>query len=103
MENVVNEYGPYMILLPKVCFFHAEPSDKVNETSLSLITLKEDVYFKEFDNQAISCAFAFAAKDRDSHIEFLAKVATLLEDKEFINLITKNGKKEDIIKKIEKL
>lgn len=102
MIKVVEELGPYMILLPKVCFFHGPPGDNVNEACLSLIVLKDSVYFNDFDNQEIKCAFAFGATDSDSHMQMLMNVAALLQDEEFIYLITNNGDKDKILKIIQK-
>ncbi len=101
MEETVERYGPYMILVPEVAFFHGMPSENVSEICLSLITLKHSVYFNDFDNQEIKCAFGFGAVDSDSHIKILQQVAGLLSDKEFIDLITHNGSKEDILNKIK--
>lgn len=102
MINVVEKYGPYMILVPKVCFFHGEPGINVNESCLSLVVFKEPVYFKEYDNQQINCAFAFGAKDKDSHIKILQSLVSLLQDNKFIELITSNYPKEQIMSVIEK-
>lgn len=100
MIDVVNKYGPYMILVPKVCFFHGEPGPNVKEACLSLTVFKNPIYFKEFDNQQINCAFAFGAVDKDSHMEMIMNVASILQDEEFIKMITNNASKEDIMKKI---
>lgn len=100
MIETVEELGPYMILMPKVVFFHGRPSGYVHEACLSLITLKNSVRFTEFDNQEIRCAFGFGAVDADSHVEMLTHVAKLLQDTEFIALITGNGSKEAIMEKI---
>lgn len=101
MINSVEKFGPYMILAPKVCFFHGEPGDMVKEPCLSLITLKNEIRFSEFDNEPIKSAFAFGARDSDSHLDMIKKIAELLADTEFIELITNNGTKEDILKRIE--
>lgn len=101
MINSVEKFGPYMILAPKVCFFHGEPGDMVKEPCLSLITLKNEIRFSEFDNEPIKSAFAFGARDSDSHLDMIKKIAELLADTEFIKLITNNGTKEDILKRIE--
>lgn len=101
MIKVVEELGPYMILLPKVCFFHGPPGDNVIEPCLSLIVFKESIYFDDFDNQEIKCAFAFGATDSDSHMEMLKNVASLLQNQEFVDLITNNGSKEEILEIIQ--
>jgi len=102
MIEVVEKFGPYMILVPEVAFFHGEPGENVHEPCLSLITLKEPVYFKEFAGQKISCAFGFGAIDNQSHLEMLKAISVLLQDEEFIALITRNGSKTAIREKIEK-
>ena len=101
MIKVVEKFGPYMILVPEVVFFHGEPGKNVNEPCLSMITLKEPVYFSEYDNQKISCAFGFGATDNISHLDILKGISALLQDEEFITLITRNGTKAAIRAKIE--
>lgn len=98
MIETIEELGPYMILLPKVAFFHGRPSEAVKEVGLSLIVLNESVYFEEFENQEIKAAFAFCAKDQDSHLEVLKEFSTLLQNEELIDLLTNNGSKEEILK-----
>lgn len=100
MIGTVEELGPYMILMPGVAFFHGRPSADVHEACLSLITLKDSVKFDEFDGQEIRCAFGFGAVDADSHVEMLTHVAKLLQDQEFVGLITGSGSKEAIMEKI---
>ena len=100
--EVVNEYGPYMILVPKVCFFHGEPGPNVKEVCLSLSVFEKPVYFKEFANQQINCAFVFGAVDKDSHMEMIVNLVKILQDEEFIEMITNNASKEAILEKISK-
>lgn len=102
MIKVVKTYGPYMILVPKVCFFHGEPGENVNEPCLSLCVFDKPVYFSDFNNQEIRCAFAFGAKDKDSHMSMIMSVATILQDEEFIEAITNNYSKEKIMSIIQK-
>ena len=80
MIQTVEELGPYMILIPKVAFFHGRPSEAVHKACLSLITLKDSVRFEEFEGQEISCAFGFGAVDADSHVNMLVKVEMCIRD-----------------------
>lgn len=102
MIETVEKLGPYMILLPDVALFHAPPGSYVHQACLSFVTLKEPVYFTDFENQRIKCAFALGAVDPESHMEMLQQVAMLLQNEEFLQLATNNGSKEDILKSIEK-
>lgn len=101
MIETIEELGPYMILLPKVAFFHGRPSKAVNKVGLSLIVLNESVFFEEFENQEIKAAFAFCAKDQDSHLEILKEFSNLLQNEKLVNLLINNGSKEEILQTIE--
>lgn len=101
MIETVEQLGPYMILLPGVAFFHGAPSSGVHEVCLSLVTFKEDVVFTDFDQQHIQCAFGFGAIDSDSHMQMLMKVAALLQDEEFIELVRNHGSKAEIMEKVQ--
>lgn len=101
MIQVVEELGPYMILLPKVCFFHGPPGENVLEPCLSLVVFENSIYFDDYDNQEIKCAFAFGAIDSESHMDMLKNVAYLLQNQKFVELITNNGSKEEILEIIQ--
>lgn len=101
MIATVEKLGPYMILLPEIALFHGEPGDKVNEPCLSLVTFAHDVEFSEFKDIHIKAAFAFAAVDKDSHMDMLQKLAMLLQNQEFITLLKTHGSKEAILEKIQ--
>jgi PTS system ascorbate-specific IIA component len=102
MIHTVEELGPYMILLPKIAFFHGRPSKDVHRNCLSMITLKEPVIFEEFEGQVINCAFGFGAVDNESHVNLLTDVAKLLQDGEFVELVCNNGCREDIFRILAK-
>lgn len=100
MIETVEKMGPYMILLPEIAFFHGVPGANVKEICLSLVTLKEPVYFEEFEGQKIKAAFAFGATDKDSHMSLLSNLALLLQDEEFVSLLKNDGSKEEIMERI---
>lgn len=100
MVKTVENLGPYMILLPDVALFHAPPGEYVHKACLSFVTFKNPVYFTDFDNQRIKCAFALGAVDPESHMEMLQQVAMLLQDKTFLQIATNNGTKKDLLMSI---
>lgn len=102
MIDVINEYGPYMILVPGVAFFHGTPGENVKEPCLSLVTFKHKIVFDDFEHQEIDCAFGFGATDKDSHMTMIMSLAALLQDAEFIELIRNHGTKEAILSMLEK-
>lgn len=103
MIDVVEEFGPYIILVPEVAFFHGKPGKNVHEPCLSLAVFNQPVYFTEYENQKIKCAFGFGATDNESHLSMLVEMTNLLQDETFINLITNNGSKDEILRAIKKM
>jgi len=97
MIKTIEEFGPYMILLPGIALFHGRPDEGVREICLSLVTFREEVGFKEFGDESIKAAFAFGATDESSHMEILREMALLLQDGAFIDLLKNNGSKEQIM------
>ena len=96
MVKTVENLGPYMILLPDVALFHAPPPGEYGQKAcLSFVTFKNPVYFTDFENQRIKCAFALGAVDPESHMEMLQQVAMLLQDNTFLQIATNNGTKKD--------
>lgn len=102
MVEVVEEFGPYMILVPEIAFFHGKPGSNVYEPCLSLVVLNEPIYFTEYDNQKITCAIGFGATNNDSHLKMLMDLSELLQDQEFIDTVTCNGDKKKILELIQK-
>lgn len=100
MIATVEEFGPYMILLPGVAFFHGAPQSGVHEVCLSFVTFEEDVVFTEFEGERIQCAFGFGAVDSESHMQMLMQIAALLQDSEFVELARHHGSKEELMKRI---
>jgi len=81
MIDVVNEYGPYIVICPGVAFAHARPSSGAIKPGISMIVLKKPVRFGHEENDPVKIVFAFAGKDHNSHIELLAQLANLLDNK----------------------
>jgi PTS system ascorbate-specific IIA component len=83
MTRVVDELGPYMVLVEGFALAHAEPGSLVYKNSISLAVLSEAVDFGS--GKLVKAVFAMAAKDHDSHIEALGELATLLSDEDLRN------------------
>lgn len=87
MIHVVKEYGPYMVLMPGFALAHAEPSEAVIETSISLMTLQEPVDFKS-TNGPVSVLMCLACRDKTEHINMLQLIAEKLMDEGMIERLT---------------
>ena len=80
MIRVVDELGPYIVLVEGVALAHAKPGNMVLQNGLALATLEEQVDFG--GGKMVSLVFALAAVDHDSHIEALGQLAELLSESE---------------------
>lgn len=97
MIETVEQFGPYVILVPGVAFFHGRPGNAVKRTCLSFLTLKTPVAFDDFGGEQIHCAFGFGAVDNSSHIEILKKVAALLQDEQFLQAACSHPTKDKLL------
>ncbi len=102
MIKNVEEMGPYIVVAPGLALFHGRPEDGVNEISLSLVTLKEGVYFGSEENDPVEIAFVLGATDKDSHLELLAQLSQVLQDQEAVDAIKEAQKPREILSIIRK-
>lgn len=83
MVRVVEELGPYIVLIDGVALAHAAPTDGVLRNGLSVVQLAAPVDFG--GGKLVRLVFALAATDHDSHIENLGALAEALGDSETLN------------------
>lgn len=78
--------GPYYVLAPEIAMPHASPKVGVNKAQISLLVLKEPVYFSN-DGFPVRLVFTLAAADETSHLTSLQKLATVFADEALIKKI----------------
>lgn len=94
MVRVVEELGPYIVLVDGFALAHATPSDGVLENSISLAVLEESVDFGS--GKMVACVIALAATNHDAHIETLGRLAELLSDEQTRNSLLNARNNADI-------
>lgn len=94
MIRVVEELGPYIVLIDGFALAHAAPGEDVLRNSISLAILEESVDFGS--GKLAKVVFAMAAKDHDSHIEALGRLAELLSDEQNRNTLLNEGNSAQI-------
>lgn len=80
MIQVVEELGPYIVVADGIALAHALPGENVMKNSIALAVLEKSVDFGS--GKMVKAVFAMAATDRESHIESLGELASLLADAE---------------------
>ncbi len=92
-ENI-ETMGPYMVLSPELLMPHARPEDGALKTGISLLKLNKPV---EFFGNEISIVVTLSSTDSNSHIDYIQKLVTLLNEEErYMELLNSRDKKEVI-------
>lgn len=82
MKDAVRDLGPYIVVAPGVAMPHARPEAGVRSPGVSLITLAEPVQFGHAANDPVDVVIAFAALDKQAHLQSLQQIVTLIQDRE---------------------
>lgn len=98
MIDSVNQYGPYIIITPKVALAHAIPNDNVHSLSLSLLKLAQPVLI---DEEAVQIFIVLAPVDERSHLGILKDIMLLFNDKVFVKALFEAFDREQIMSLIE--
>lgn len=96
MINNVREFGPYIVLMPKVAMPHARPEFGVNEMGISLMITEKSVPFEAGDKSA-NIFFVLAANDSSSHLTLLQEISDFLSNEDRVNALLAAKSYEDLV------
>jgi mannitol/fructose-specific phosphotransferase system IIA component (Ntr-type) len=97
MQQALQTYGPYMVIVPGVALLHARPSDGVKRPCISLLTLEPPVPFGNEDNDPVKIAIAFGAVDRQKHLQALTMLTQLLANEQALSAIQASTAAEEVM------
>nr|WP_175476208.1 BglG family transcription antiterminator [Evansella caseinilytica] len=83
----VEELGPYVVIAPGIALPHARPEQGVNKLGMSLLRLKESVYFSEQEKHRARLIIVLAAVDNEKHLRALSQLMTMLSDEAVLQQI----------------
>ena len=96
MVQSVVKNGPYIVLMPGFALAHAEPSADVYKTEMALAVFDEDIDFHSF-NGPVRLIVVLACKDKTSHLERLATMASkMMDDMTLIDRIIHSNSIDEI-------
>lgn len=100
----INEYGPYIILMPLVAMPHSqERAVGVKRTAMAFMRLEKPVSFDPQDPEKdAQLFFTFASCNHDEHLQNIVKLSELLLKEELVAELLKSTSAEDLIKLQEK-
>lgn len=96
MIRSVKELGPYIVIMPGFALAHAAPCEDVIKSDISLITLKEAVFFGS-PNDPVSVVLCLGCVDSTSHLDMLSEIAELLMQEGRIEQIAKAADVEEVM------
>ena len=102
MIDTIKEFGPYVVMGPKVAIPHARPENGVNRVGMSLLRLKKGVAFSETGEKQVQIIIILAAVDNETHLQALAQLSMLLMEEENIERLANSTSKAEILDIIEK-
>lgn len=87
MLDVVDQYGPYIVVAPGIALAHSRPSASVLTAGLSLITLSSPIPFGHEENDPVWVVLALCAPDKNCHLALLAQLVSFLDDDNNLTLL----------------
>ncbi|MFZ4452604.1 BglG family transcription antiterminator [Salibacterium aidingense] len=80
MIQNVKENGPYVVIAPNIALPHARPEEGVDRLGMSLLHLKEPVFFSEQEKHKAFLVIVLAAIDNETHLQALSQLTEMLSD-----------------------
>lgn len=88
MIEVVEEYGPYIVVTDYVAIAHSTGFNDVNRLSISLL-ISDNPY--DMLGMPVRIMFVLAMTDGESHLKALAELSEILSDEDKIKIIKEGG------------
>jgi len=98
MIESVEEFGPYIVIVPGVALFHSKGDEDVHKVCLSLATVKDGVSFGAGEKDPVKLLFAFASPDKKAHLIMLREIMSIMKSDELMHQIVEAPTDGDIIK-----
>lgn len=100
----VEEYGPYIVIIPNVAMPHSQISaEGVNHTAVTFMKLDKAVSFDENDPEKdAKLFFTVASCNPDEHMDNIVNLSKIFENEELINELLEIETGEELLKLQEK-
>ncbi|UOQ95438.1 BglG family transcription antiterminator [Halobacillus shinanisalinarum] len=99
IENV-KELGPYIVIAPRIAIPHARPDTGVERLGMSLLRLREPVYFSNKEKHRAQLIIVLAAIDNQTHLKALAQLTEVLSNEENVNQLIEAHDSDSVIQLI---
>ncbi|WP_195854112.1 BglG family transcription antiterminator [Aerococcus tenax] len=107
MIQIVEDIGPYIVLVPGIALAHARPENGVNKLGMSLLKLNKPTNFnkegEDNPDRYVSLIFVLAAVDGQAHLDALVQLSKIMDNEESIELINKQKDISSLFEVMNKL
>ena len=97
MLKLTEELGPYIVITPGIAIPHARPEDGAIKPGFSVVKLADPVEFGNPNNDPVHLIIGFCSPNANAHVDFLAKLARILEQDMLLEKITSLQTKKELI------
>jgi mannitol operon transcriptional antiterminator len=97
MKKAVREFGPYVVIAPRVALLHAHPADGVRRVCMSLVTPERPVPFGHPTNDPVEVAVGLGTTDDCSHVRALRQLMEFLGDGGLVERIASSRSSQDLL------
>ncbi len=94
------ELGPYYVIAPGLALPHARPEQGVIKTGLSLLHVKEGVFFGSHANDPVYVIIMMCAISGNEHINLISSLAEIFSDEDKLSRLINASSLESIDKVI---
>ncbi|WP_176222156.1 BglG family transcription antiterminator [Tuberibacillus sp. Marseille-P3662] len=85
MIQGVKDNGPYIVIAPKIAVPHARPESGVQRLGMSLLTIKDGIYFSDQEDHFVQMVIVLAAVDNDTHLKALSQLTELISNQDSVD------------------
>lgn len=97
MIELLEDYGPYIVLQNKVAIAHASPSQGANTFGLALLVNRKDILFED---SKVKYLFVLSNPDQEKHLHLMRDIMYLSSQKEMLDEIDDMKDAESILRKL---
>ena len=97
MIDSVKEYGPYIVIAPRIALPHATPETGSVTIGYSVMLTKKPVQFLEDGSSDAELFIALSCVDADTHLQMLQEIVEILSDDAKQDALFNAKTEEDIL------
>ncbi|MGH4138649.1 PTS sugar transporter subunit IIA [Clostridium sp.] len=97
--KTVEDFGPYIVIIPGLALSHSRPDVTVLKTGISLLTLSEPIHFN-CENDPVDIVITLAAVNDTDHIGLLSKLCDYLSEDKNLDFIRNSTDPEEMAREL---